>query len=485
MNLFSRQLQLQKAMPDKLLFEAGDSQLNASQLTKRAALVAALLVSRGVQSGRCVAILVPRGMDAVVAIYAVLYAGGVYVPIDFTSPKERARYIIQDAQCHSVIGAGPCPEWINEAGIAYIDMLLANDEAVEVTAAYANDPEQIATILYTSGSTGSPKGVAISHRAILAFADWGQQTFSLSSQDRIASLAPFHFDLSLFDLFVAPGVGATTYFIPDRLTMAPAKLVAWLHQHRITTWYTVPSILQFIALKGGLDKIDLSALRQILFAGEVFATPQLKALTCLLPKTVFYNLFGPTETNVCLYWPVDKRRLGSGQSIPIGASACEAEIKIDPENSELFVKSPCLMSGYWENGHCELPLDKEGWFHTGDSVSPGAQGEYQYHGRLDRMIKRSGYRIEPAEIEQVLNTAKNVALTAVVALPDKVSGNQVIALIAGNDVDPNALRRLASEKLPSYMRPSHYYFVDEMPLLANGKIDFQRITQLIEQEFSS
>jgi len=289
----------------------------------------------------------------------------------------------------------------------------------------------------------------------------------------------------LFDLFVAPGVGATTSFIPDRLTMAPAKLVAWLHQHRITTWYTVPSILQFIALKGGLDKIDLSALRQILFAGEVFATPQLKALTCLLPKTVFYNLFGPTETNVCLYWPVDKSRLGSGQSIPIGASACEAEIKIDPENSELFVKSPCLMSGYWENGHCELPLDKEGWFHTGDSVSSGEQSEHQYHGRLDRMIKRSGYRIEPAEIEQVLSTAKNVALTAVVALPDKVSGNQVIALIAGNDVDPNALRRLASEKLPSYMRPSHYHFVDEMPLLANGKIDFQRITQLIEQEFSS
>jgi non-ribosomal peptide synthetase component F len=133
----------------------------------------------------------------------------------------------------------------------------------------------MATILYTSGSTGNPKGVAISHQALLNFSSWTQTTFKLNQQERIASLAPFHFDLSIFDLFSSLASGATVYFLPARLSLSPSRLTAWLSKYKITTWYTVPSLLSFIALKGALQTTDLSHLKRLLFAGEVFPSQHL------------------------------------------------------------------------------------------------------------------------------------------------------------------------------------------------------------------
>ena len=289
--------------------------------------------------------------------------------------------------------------------------------------------EALAAILYTSGSTGAPKGVALSHRALRNFADWAAYTFNISRCDRIASLAPFHFDLSVFDLFSSLSCGAAVHFVPAGLTLSPSRLTAWLCEQRISIFYTVPSLLSFIALKGSLTTTPLPDLKTVLFAGEVFPTPQLKKLCELLPTVDFYNLYGPTETNVCCYWPVDRERLQTDRPIPIGYPACGAVLKIDAETGELLVQSANNLSGYWHQGKLIAALSTDNTYHTGDKVSLNERGEYCYHGRLDRMLKCSGYRVEPAEIEAVLSQFPEVTSCAVIGITDSTSGQRPAAAV--------------------------------------------------------
>jgi non-ribosomal peptide synthetase component F len=297
---------LREHAPRQVLFVEAGRQLDAHDLYARAASLATQLRARGIGPGSNVALHLPRGLDAVVAVYGILLAGACYVPLNKHCPGGRNQYIVRDAGCRCVLVNEIAPPWIADAGLDFIDVTAVPNLPPGANTVTEYSVEDRAAILYTSGSTGHPKGVVISRRAIAAFTNWSVSTFALNSNDRIASLAPFNFDLSLFDLFAVPAAGAATYFIPEELRLAPAKLVDWLRQRAISTWYTVPSMLGLLALKGGLDKQGLPRFRQVLFAGEVFPTPRLQQLCTLLPDTDFYNLFGPTETNVCLYWPVDK-----------------------------------------------------------------------------------------------------------------------------------------------------------------------------------
>ncbi|MEE9342045.1 MAG: phenylalanine racemase, partial [Gammaproteobacteria bacterium] len=185
-----------------------------------------------------------------------------------------------------------------------------------------------------------------------------------------------------------------------------------------------------------------------------------------------------------LYWPVDRKRLTAGEDIPVGYPACEAELGIDPEQGELLVKGPCLMSGYWQNGQCERLLDEQGWLHTGDRVSLTNHHEYSYHGRLDRMLKCSGYRIEPAEVEQVLISAPGVDACAIIGISDPVTGTRIAAAIESEQHDRRALQVFAKNHLPPYMRPAYYLYLDKLPLLANGKKDYQQINQEIRAQMT-
>jgi amino acid adenylation domain-containing protein len=469
-----------KIEPDRLLFAESDNSLSARELHRSALALAGALRTRGIGPGANVGVYLPRGLRAVTAIHGILAAGACYVPLDVSNPQERIRHILDDARCRAVVCGDNAPAWLADSGAPLVGIRQLPQAASGETV-YDNQPADNAAILYTSGSTGTPKGVVVSHRAINAFSDWAKTTFRLDESDRVASLAPFHFDLSLFDLFAATAAGALTRFVPDALKLSPARLVDWLREHAITTWYTVPSILVFVSLRGNLDKQPLPALRQILFAGEVFPATRLQHLAGLLPHTALYNLFGPTETNVCLYWPVDRSRLGEDRPVPVGVPACGAQTRIDPAQGELLVRGPCLMSGYWRDGKPGADTDEDGWFHTGDRVSLNARREFEYHGRLDRMIKSAGYRIEPAEIEQVLGNAPGVTSVAVVGIPDPVSGTRIAAIAEGS-ADKRALQAYACRKLAPYMRPFFYLPVAAMPLLPNGKKDYRQITRLIECE---
>jgi acyl-coenzyme A synthetase/AMP-(fatty) acid ligase len=380
-------------------------------------------------------------------------------------------------QC--ILGIGVCPEWLESPDLwLNIEQLPETmpQQPVSVTA------ESLAAILYTSGSTGSPKGVALSHRAMHNFSSWAANTFHISNNDHIASLAPFHFDLSVFDLFSSLSRGATIHFVPAKLAMSPSRLTTWLAAHNITVWYTVPSLLSFIALKGSLSTTPLPHLKTILFAGEVFPTPQLIKLCELLPKVDFYNLYGPTETNVCCYWPIDRSRLLPDQTIPIGIPACNSTLNID-DGGELTVKSTNNLSGYWRQGKLIPALSEDNSYRTGDKVSLNEYGEFCYHGRLDRMLKCSGYRVEPAEIEHAILQRPEVEHCAVIGIKDSTSGQRPAAAVVlkANSLVADIVKPVR-QALPAYMQPCKYIALDSLPYLSNGKIDYQQLQKQMEKK---
>jgi amino acid adenylation domain-containing protein len=454
--------------PGHPAFVAGERRVGYAEALQLAQRLAAHI------EGARVAIALERGIDAALAILGTLHAGGTYVPLDLKNPPQRLRFIIADADVQCVVGQGVCPEWLPQPERWLdIDNLIHRSHASRGNdgGRIPGDAESLAAILYTSGSTGTPKGVALSRRAMHNFVWWALETFHLSEQDRIASLAPFYFDLSVFDLFAGLAAGASIHFVPNGLTLAPAKLTQWLAEKAITTWYTVPSLLSFLALKGGLKSTPLPALRRILFAGEVFPTPQLISLCAQLPAVALYNLYGPTETNVCCYWPVERGRLNPEQPIPIGRTACNSTLQIDSDSGELLVASRNNLSGYWRQGRLFAQRDK--WYRTGDKVSRNERGELLYHGRLDRMMKCSGYRVEPAEIEAALHALPGVAQCAVFGVADATSGQRpaaALVLLAGHDIA--GVAQALKQQLPAYMQPCKYLRLDALPCLSNGKIDY-------------
>jgi amino acid adenylation domain-containing protein len=471
---FLRQCQGQ---PEAVALVESDRYLSYGDLLARAQSVAAGLQTRGVQSGQPVAVHLDRGIDAVIAVFGVLLAGACYVPLDLKNPKPRLAFIIDDAKIHAVLGLGEAPAWLDES--LWLNINTCSGESpkpVEISTG------SLAAIFYTSGSTGLPRGVALSHGAVAAFASWAADLVALQGNDRIASSAPFFFDLSTFDLYAILGAGASLHFVPSALSLSPARLSDWLKEQAISGWYTVPSQLAFLAYKGNLAQTLLESLRFLLFAGEVFPTPALIDLAAKLPRIALYNFFGPTETNVCCYWPVERERLVADENIPIGLPAADCELHLHAETGELWVRGSSLASGYWNQGRLQPFLNEEGWYPTGDRVSL-VDGEYRFHGRLGRMLKCSGYRVEPAEIEATVNAMTGVRDCAVVGIDDPAAGQRpALALVLESHATPAEIRTTLLRFVPSYMQPSRCIVLDELPRLPNGKLDYQRVHTLLETQ---
>ncbi len=479
MSLLSAFLRQCRVAPERFALCDGERRLSYRALQHDVTRLG-IRLSALVEPGERVAVALDRGLDGAVVILAALQAGACYVPLDIKNPPNRLRFICDDADPQCIVGRGSRPGWLAQSAVWLDIETELPDEGDSALPVASDDPEALAAILYTSGSTGTPKGVALSHRAMGNFAAWAAGTFAVGPGDRIASLAPFHFDLSVFDLFSSLSSGAAVHFVPARLTLSPSRLSAWLAEQGITVFYTVPSLLAFLALKGALATTPLPKLKTILFAGEVFPTPQLRRLCELLPKTAFYNLYGPTETNVCCYWPVARERLRDDRPIPIGIPACGADVKI-AENGELLVKSPSNLSGYWQQNRLTEALDKGGYYATGDKVTENEFGEYCYHGRLDRMIKCAGYRVEPAEIEAVIVHSADVIQCGVVGIGDQTSGRRPAAAVVlepGADLT-NVVQR-CKRHLPAYMQPCKFIVLESLPCLANGKTDYRALQLLLE-----
>jgi amino acid adenylation domain-containing protein len=475
MNLLTDIWQQCNINPHAIAMREDQCTLSYQQLALKIGAVNQAIHKANIQAGSRIALAMDRGIDTACALLGIVSAGCCYIPLDINSPSQRRQFIIKDANISAVIGCGKQTQDYSE--YHWLDYQSLSEHELQLSTC---NSEQLAAILYTSGSTGSPKGVALSHRAILAFSNWAKQLVKLDHTDRIASLAPFYFDLSTFDLFASLSVGASIDFVPAQLPMAPSRLSAWLSQRDISGLYTVPSVLGFLALKGNLAQTLLPKLRFVLFAGEVFATPLLKSLIEYLPDTRFYNFYGPTETNVCLFWKVDQQCLQDKASIPIGHSACGNQLNVAAETGELLVKGPSLMSGYWSNGGLHSALSNDGWYATGDKVSINKVGEYCYHGRLDRMLKCSGFRVEPAEIEHALQRLPDVVACAAIGITDETAGQRpaVAVVLTADTTSIKQLRQALQQQIPAYMIPSRWKIISVMPQLTNGKIDYRAIKNL-------
>jgi len=467
----------------------------------------------GIRPGDRVGLRMRKSIDGVAAIFGVLQAGAAYVPVDAESPAARGAYILNDCQVKAVVteqgigtelagelarlGAAPALLPIGDEGSglalqALLDRLQATDPSPAVETVHAA-PDDIAYILYTSGSTGHPKGVVLTHRNASSFVDWVSETFGPSPDDIFSSHAPFHFDLSILDIFVSVSQGAGLVLFGEALGKDPARLAAAIASERISVWYSTPSVLGLLADYGKLERHDYSALRIVFFAGEVFPVPRFKALYRHWSTPRFVNLYGPTETNVCTFYEVPAD--GSWEAMetfPIGGM-CRPNrgMVVDDEGravaagtaGELVVCGPNVMKGYWnlpeQNARAFL-VDAAGdrWYRTGDIVTEQPAGQYRYLSRRDRMVKRRGYRVELGEIEAGLIRHPDIREAAVVAVPDPAAGVRITAFVSPHDgrtLTIIGLKTISAKNLPPYMVPDTFRIVDALPRTSTDKVDLQAL----------
>jgi amino acid adenylation domain-containing protein len=471
------------------------------------------LAAHGVRPGDRVGIYLPKSIDTVAALYGILKAGAAYVPVDPGAPPARNAYIMSNCAVKVVvteerlaerfraelesIGSVPPILALDPVG-GGIALAKALDAAGPAPAAQTAKPaaSDLAYILYTSGSTGKPKGVMLSHENGVSFVDWCSETFAPVPEDRFSSHAPFHFDLSILDLHVPLKHGASVVLIGEEIGKDPVNLARLIASERITCWYSAPSILALLAQYGNLAKQDYSTLRLVLFAGEVFAVKHLRTLTELVPKPRYYNLYGPTETNVCTFYevipPVPAART---TPYPIGKVCSHLAGKVVDESGgtvargaegELCISGRGVMHGYWalpEQTARGFFVDADGvrWYRTGDIVVEGEDGDYIYLGRRDRMVKRRGYRVELGEIESGLYRHPLVKEAAVIALADEEAGVRIRAFLSSHEAKrPSTmeLKRFCSENLPLYMIPDQFTWCDALPKTSTDKIDYQTLKGL-------
>jgi amino acid adenylation domain-containing protein len=498
--------------PDKAAVAARGHSITYKELDERSNQLAHLLQGRGVRKGDRVGLYFPKSVESIISMLGVLKVGGVYVPLDPQAPPDRIGYIIENCGIRVLItnyekrrgldavtlgrlelSVLTNPELKSSNGGGVVPWGMLQEFPASTSPVVALTETDLAYILYTSGSTGRPKGVMLSHQNALTFIEWCAATFQITSEDRLSNHAPLHFDLSVFDIYNTIEAGATVYLITEDIALFPATLANFIEAKGITVWYSVPSALILLMLHANLQREKLSCLRTILFAGEVFPIKYVRQLSELLPGVDLYNLYGPTETNVCTYYKVETSRLDSMDKLPIGI-ACENtevfavtdqdQIVTSPtQTGELYVRGPAVTYGYWADPDKTAKMVvpnrfqaqfEEKMYRTGDLVTLAEDGNYYFVGRRDSMIKSRGYRIELGEIENALLSHPGVREAAAIAIPDDVIGNRIKAVISTHDshtLKPVDLQQFCAARIPKYMIPEFIEFMTELPKTSTGKVD--------------
>jgi amino acid adenylation domain-containing protein len=473
--------------PDAPAVDTGETVVTYRELERWSARVAAALVAVGVSPGCRVVLDLPKSPAAVAAIYGVMRTGAAYVPVDTRSPFRRRACIALDADPAAVItSAQGRTQWLAQrvAPVLSSDDVDGAPELEPVATAGAD----LAYILYTSGSTGAPKGVCLTHDNALHFVRWAVEEMEITTEDRLASVAPFHFDLSVLDLFGAAAARACVCLAPEELAMWPRRISAFVEQQGITVWYSVPSVLIGMLAYGRPRPDVLRSLRVVLFAGEVFPPRELRRLMELAPQARFLNLYGPTETNVCTWYEVHEPPPADGPAVPIGKPLPDTRLTIVDEAGsprddcgpgELWVEGPTVMQGYWRDkgrtGDALVRMsDSHGQrsraYRTGDIVRRLPTGELVFVGRRDHQVKVRGHRVELGEVESVLAAHPSVVECAVCPEADGLAAFVVLA--EGSPTDSVVeLTTHSLHHLPRYMVPDRITVLSALPKTSTGKVD--------------
>ncbi|HET8683505.1 MAG TPA: AMP-binding protein [Micromonosporaceae bacterium] len=509
--------------PDAIAVGSPDGNATYAELDALARQQAAGLRAAGVTAGDRVVLWAAKSVSGVALMQAALRVGAAYVPVAPTNPAPRMSRIAADAGARIVVtdrapgergGAAPtgpagAPVLMTFAELAELGAAgsrvtppagaaavsqpapPAGAAAVPVPAAGAalDGP---AYLLYTSGSTGTPKGVCLSHRNGAAFVEWAGDLLAVAAADRLANHAPFNFDLSVFDLYAAFRAGGSVHLVPEELSYAPQQLVRFLRDAGITVWYSVPSAIVLMIRDGGLlDDAPPPGLRACVFAGEPMPIQYVHQLREAWPGVRLMNWYGPTETNVCTWYEVSDADAGRTRPLPIGRAACGDTVLLDPTyqttgdpagqgpgaEGEIVVSGPTVMLGY--SGH----PPQAGPYRTGDLGRLDANGDIEYLGRLDNMVKLRGHRVEPAEVEAVIAAHPRVADVAVVVVGTGLDARLHAVVVPANGDGPGLLeiKRWCAQRLPTYMIVDALRVVEKLPLTLNGKTDRAALMAGIEE----
>lgn len=504
-----------KRFPQHDAFRCGKEAITYADLHQKTNQLAHFLVNAGVQKGDRVGVYLNRCLDTAIAIYGIMKAGAVYVPIDTTAPHHRSLFLIKDCDIEylvsnktqrrklqaianeksglkGIIGvqqdwAIPTISWTNifEESTASLSLRILEQ-----------DP---AYIIYTSGSTGIPKGIMHSHYSGLSYARLTADLYELNEHDRIGNHAPLHFDISTLGFFTAPLVGATTIIVPEAYTRLPASLATLMEKEKITVWYSVPLALIQILQQDLIASKDFSALKWILYGGEPFPLKYLQQLMDELPQVTFSNVYGPAEVNQCTYYNF-KKIAPTETSVPLGQAWNATEVLIvddqdtiitDDSVGELLVRSATRMMGYWkqadltERSYYRRSLVtgvEQIFYRTGDLVKRRVDGQLMFLGRKDRQIKIRGYRVELDEVEAKLLKHKEVreAVTFSLIAGEQKSIEAAVILHPHGTIDSKNLLVYLNQQLPSYAVPNRIHILEDLPRTSTGKIS----RQALKQQFS-
>ncbi len=514
-----------KQHPEKVAFVFKENSITYAELEKKSNGLALKLSQMGVKRGDRIGIFLGKSLEMIISLFGILKVGAIYVPIDPSAPANRAAFIIHHCGIECLISSsGNLVKLfsgvreklaVQRAVIVGLDdhdafrtdisgERLPWDKAFDVE---NREPPSVdvsdtspAYILHTSGSTGNPKGVVLSHLNALTFVKMASEFFHINPADRICNHAPLHFDLSVFDIFAGARCGATVILLPENYSTFPVKLAEFIEKQEISIWNSVSSVLAMLVEKGALGKFNLDSLRIVHFSGDIMPVKVLRILKRFMRNASFYNIYGQTEANSSMYYHVreipelDSWRIPIGKPFPnfeVFALSDSHEIISQPgEEGELFVGSSTVALGYWDAEGMtrekfvpdpRYPSLKKNVYRTGDLVRMDEHRNYVFTGRKDQMVKSRGYRIELEEIETVLSSHPGIKHAVVIPVPDELIGNRIIAVVvpaSGETMTKEDIFLHCAGLLPKYMIPETIDYHDSLPKTSTGKIDRRKIREM-------
>ena len=483
--------------PNKLAYVDEKEGVSFSELKKKSRSIAGKIALMKLRR-KPVMVYLDKSVRELISFFGILYSGNFYCPIDVDMPIERVVKICDTLNPTVVITDSEHSDFI-KTSFPQIEILLY-DEAIddrsglELLPAIAEtfldtDP---AYVLFTSGSTGTPKGVLISHKSIIDFTEWMSECFSITSEDNFANQSPFHFDLSVGDIYCTLKCGCTNYIVPREYFVFPIKLIRFLNEKEISIIFWVPSALCLVANMRVFRKEVPKYLTRVLFCGEVMPNKQLNVWREALPDVVFANLYGPSETtDASTYYIVD-RQFEDDESLPIGYPCKNTGIYVlneknelvsEGEVGELCISGIGLALGYYndpkrtEEAFVQNPLNTlypERIYRTGDLVKYNEFGELMYVSRKDFQIKHMGHRIELGEIETALGSLESVDTCACIYDDEK----KAIVLFYIGTANEDSIKDHLGKKVPDYMIPGKIVALRKFPYNANGKIDRKALREM-------
>ena len=478
--------------PDKLALVDSTSQLTFSDLRQKAKRIATQIAKASDSINSPVAIYLPKTNDAIASFIATMYSGNCYTPLDTKNPIPRIEAILKALNASCIITNDRFIENIRKCNldieVINLDELEQEnhiDESFNYRKCIDTDP---AYILHTSGSTGVPKGVVISHLSIIDYINWVVDTFDITEKEKIGNQTPFIFDMSTLDIYLMIFKGATLFIIPEQKFMFPATLLDYINENKINFIFWVPAVLVNIANLKLFNSIKIPTVKKVLFGGEVMPPKHLGYWIKNLDKNVVYgNMYGPTEiTGTCVCHIVDDA-FNEDESLPIGKPCRNTDILVlnekdelctVGEKGELCVRGSSLALGYWNNLEktnavfVQNPLNKsvpERIYRTGDIAFLNEKDEYIYIGRKDFQIKLSGYRIDLGEIEHYILSVFDTINAGVFF--DRAKNEIVLIYESENEISVKDFRSKLAQVLSKHMIPTRYIKMDVLPKSTTGKID--------------